>query len=257
MATITEIVNDLRKIGINKGDKLLVHSSYKSLGYVEGGIETVVEAFKTAVGEEGTLMFPTFTYDYVNMENPVFDIKKTPSCVGMIPEVFRKSEGVVRSLHPTHSLAVWGKDKEYYIANHHDDDNCLDVNSPIYKLMLGGGKILHIGCGLGHNTILHGLEIYCKVPYAFKADYSLPEYHREYVCIDENGIEHKKEFFHVFAKVTGWHHSLDRLAEIMPCNPVKVLEAECYLFDAKELWDTVVKALNKDPYCLAKRIDTP
>ena len=255
MATVLDIVNDLRKIGINKGDILLVHSSFKSLGYVEGGIEAVVEALKQAVGEEGTLMLPTFTYDNVNAENPIFNIKESPSCVGMIPEVFRKSEGVVRSLHPTHSLAVWGKDKEYYIANHHDDDNCLDTNSPIYKLMQKKGKILHIGCGLSHNTILHGLEIHCKVPYAFKADYSLPEYHREYVCIDEDGKAYKKEFFHMFAKVTGWHHSLSRLTEIMPCVPVKVLEAECYLFDAKELWTIVEEALRKDPYCLAKRID--
>ena len=75
------------------------------------------------------------------------------------------------------------------------------------------------------------------------------------ICIDENGKEHKKEFFHVFAKATGWHHSLDRLSEIMPCNPVKVLDAESYLFDAKELWNIVEKALSKDPYCLAKRID--
>ena len=248
-----DIVKNLEALGIKKGDKLLVHASYKSLGAVDGRIETVIDAFKEAVGEEGTLMFPTFTYENVNAENPVFNIKTSPSCVGMIPEVFRHGEGVVRSLHPTHSLAVWGKDKEYYIANHHDDQNCLDKNSPIMKLKNNGGKILLVGCGLKKNTLLHGLEIACKVPYAFGVDFSDPRYHREYICIDENGIEHKREFFHVFARESGWAHNFDKLAEVLPLETVKLLEADTYIFDAKKLWNDIENAFEKDPYCLAEK----
>lgn len=248
-----DIVKNLEALGIKKGDKLLIHASYKSLGAVQGGIETVIEAFKEAVGEEGTLMFPTFTYENVNGQNPVFDIKISPSCVGMIPEVFRKGKDVVRSLHPTHSLAVWGKDKEYYIENHHQDQNCLDQNSPIMKLKIAGGKILLVGCGLKKNTLLHGLEIACKVPYAFGVDFQDPHYHREYICIDENGIEHKREFFHVFARESGWAHNFDKLAEVLPLKTVKLLEADTYIFDAQKLWADVEKALIKDPYCLAEK----
>ncbi len=248
-----DIVKNLEELGIEKGDKLLIHASYKSLGAVQGGIETVIEAFKEAVGEEGTLMFPTFTYENVNGQNPVFNIKTSPSCVGMIPEVFRHGEGVVRSLHPTHSLAVWGKDKEYYIENHHEDQNCLDQNSPIMKLKKAGGKILLVGCGLKKNTILHGLEIACKVPYAFGVDFSDPHYHRDYICINENGVEHKREFFHVFARESGWAHNFDKLAEVLPLNVVKLLEADTYIFDAQKLWDDVEKALKINPYCLAEK----
>lgn len=248
-----DIVKNLEALGIKKGDKLLVHASYKSLGVVDGGIETVIAAFKDAVGEEGTLMFPTFTYENVNRENPVFNIKTSPSCVGMIPEVFRHGKDVVRSLHPTHSLAVWGKDKEYYIENHHKDQNCLDKNSPIMKLKNAGGKILLVGCGLKKNTLLHGLEIACKVPYAFGVDFSDPHYHRDYICVDENGVEHKREFFHVFARESGWAHNFDKLAEVIPLTAVKLLEADTYIFDAQKLWDDVAKALKENPYCLAEK----
>lgn len=253
MASLQQIVENLKALGIGKGDKLLVHSSFKSLGAVEGGIETFIEALKQAVGEEGTVIMPTFTYEQVNAKNPVFDIKNTPSCVGMIPEVFRHGDGVVRSLHPTHSLAVWGKDKEYYIENHHCDQNCLDKNSPIYKLMQNGGKIMLVGCGLKKNTLLHGLEIECRVPYAFGVDFSDPKYHREYACIDENDKVHRREFFHVFARESGWAHNFDKLAEVLPLTTVKLLEAETYIFDAKKLWDDVTLALQKDPYCLAEK----
>ncbi len=51
------ICNDLSKIGIKAGDALLVHSSFKSLGVVEGGIETFISALKDTVGEKGTLKY--------------------------------------------------------------------------------------------------------------------------------------------------------------------------------------------------------
>ena len=241
-------------MGIKKGDALLVHSSFKSLGGVEGGIETLIAALKDTVSAAGTLMLPTFTFRYVNKENPIFNIKETPSCVGMIPEVFRHSDGVVRSLHPTHSLAVWGKDKQWYIKDHINDNTCLGINSPMYKLKERHGKVLLLGCKLARNTILHGLEVHLKPPYAFAVDYSVPEYHRDYTCIDENGNSYTKEFFHAFANECGYDHDFDKLRNIVECNTQKILDADCYLFHAYELWETVKTAMEKDPYCLAKKI---
>lgn len=249
-----KLLHDLEKIGIEKGDRLLVHSSFKSLGEVEGGIETVITALKEAVGTGGTLMLPTFTYNSVTRENPTFDIKASPSCVGMIPEIFRKSDGVIRSLHPPHSLAVWGKDKEYYVKDHIKDPYVLGKNSPIYKLLQNSGKILLLGCTPYQLTILHGLEAHCKVPYVFKADYNNPKFHREYTCIDENGIAHKNEFFHMFATVGGYNHDFIKLKNIMELKTLKILEADCYLFNAKELWCVVEDALKRDPFCLASKI---
>lgn len=38
---------------------LLVHSSLSSLGLVEGGADTVLDALLEVLGEEGTLLVPT------------------------------------------------------------------------------------------------------------------------------------------------------------------------------------------------------
>ena len=86
-----KIVEDLNKLGINKGDKVLIHSSYKSLGGVEGGPDTLFDALQEAVGEDGILMFPTFTYAVCNARNPVFDVKSTRSQSGALS--VRHSEG--------------------------------------------------------------------------------------------------------------------------------------------------------------------
>lgn len=247
--TKAHIVHDLNALGIVKGDRVLVHMSYKSLGGVEGGIPTVIEALKEAVGEEGTLLFPAFTYDRVNRDNPVFDVKSTPCFhIGMTAEVFRHSDGVKRSVHPTHSVSVWGRDRDWFVADHHLDPICVGERSPIARLKDVGGKILMIGCGITHNTLIHGVEAYLPAPYVFQKDYHDPQWHREYTCIDHDDRVHRAEFFHEFAEAHGYLQDfgkLDRLMDI-PCG--YVLQAESFVMDAKTVWDTVLGKMQEDPY---------
>ena len=103
-----QLVNDLRAIGLKEGDSVLVHSSFKSMGHIEGGIATLVDAFREVLGESGTLVVPTLTYSYVSVQNPVFDYVNTPSCVGAISEYVRHLPDAIRSVHPTHSCAAIG-----------------------------------------------------------------------------------------------------------------------------------------------------
>ncbi|MFC6726116.1 AAC(3) family N-acetyltransferase, partial [Halobium palmae] len=42
--TTDSIVSDLRDLGVERGDVLLVHSSLSSLGWVSGGAPAVVDA---------------------------------------------------------------------------------------------------------------------------------------------------------------------------------------------------------------------
>jgi len=81
-----------------------VHTSLRSLGKVPGGAETVVRGLLYALGENGTLLTPALSYASVGVNNPVFDVLHTPSCVGALPEYFRTRPGTIRSVHPTHSV---------------------------------------------------------------------------------------------------------------------------------------------------------
>ena len=54
-----EIVKALREAGVREGDCLLVHSSLSAFGALEA--ETVIEAFREAVGPAGTFFLPAFT----------------------------------------------------------------------------------------------------------------------------------------------------------------------------------------------------
>ena len=112
-----DIINSLREAGIADGDIVLVHSSFKSLGHIEGGAETVISAFEEVIGKEGTLVFPTFVQkDFLNAYE-TWHIDKE-SDTGYLTNYFRKRSGSVRSDHPTHSVAASGRDAVWLTETH-------------------------------------------------------------------------------------------------------------------------------------------
>ena len=98
---------DFEALGLRRGDMVLMHSSFRSLGPIEEGIGTLISELFNVLTDRGTLIVPTLNYAYAPEENPVFDVRKTRSCVGAVPEFFRQLPGVYRSLSPTHSAAAW------------------------------------------------------------------------------------------------------------------------------------------------------
>ena len=105
-----EILDGLRAIGVGPGMKLMVHSSLKSFGQVEGGALTVIRALMDAVGPAGTVMMPSFNHGEIfHRGRGVYDPFTTPTSNGAIPDAFWRLPGVVRSLNPTHPFACWGR----------------------------------------------------------------------------------------------------------------------------------------------------
>ena len=103
---------------------------------------------KELVGEEGTLLVPLFLFEARNIimykEQKIFDVKRTPSQVGLFTELFRRTEGVTRSLHPTHSVAAWGKHSKELVAEHHLG-TAFGEKSPVYKMQRYNGLVAGIG----------------------------------------------------------------------------------------------------------------
>jgi aminoglycoside 3-N-acetyltransferase len=150
----------LKTLGVKEGDDVLVHSSLSRLGYVQGGAETVVSALLRSVGTNGTLGAPTFwgnTVQYLKGAR-TFDVRNSPSILGIISETIRKYPGAKRSLHPTHSAAFIGTNADYLVKDHHLDNTPVGPNSPYMKLVNLEGKILMLGVSLEHLTNFNTIE---------------------------------------------------------------------------------------------------
>jgi aminoglycoside 3-N-acetyltransferase len=242
------ICNQLRDIGVAGGDVVLVHSSLRSFGYVPGGERTIIESLYQAVGDTGTLLFPSLSYEIVTPENPCFDLVKTPSNVGSIPEYFRTHIALKRSLNPTHSVCGIGKLADEFLSYHSMDDTPCGEHSPYRKLPEHNGKILFLGCGLSPNTSMHAIEELVNPPYLFGEYYT-------YKTIDEYGSTHMiKCRRHNF---NGWKQRYDRIEAILDENQIrigKVQEAKVHLLDAKTLWDKALPILKKDSLYFVEKV---
>lgn len=162
MFTRESIINDIKEMGINPCGTLLVHSSMKSVGEVEGGADAVLDAFSEYM-KEGLLIFPTHTWSRVGYKIPYFDAANEPACVGILPNLFRKREGVVRSLHPTHSVAALGRDAEEYTSGEELSDTPCPRTGCWGRLYDRDATILFLGCTLKSNTFIHGVEEWNEV----------------------------------------------------------------------------------------------
>jgi len=167
MLTQQTITDDLRRLGVQSDDALVVHSSLRSLGKVDGGANTVIAALRDAIGPNGLLVFPTFTY-YTQVFDPAID----PCQTGTIPETGRSWPGAVRSWHPTHSAAAIGNGAESLCEGHHLVGGN-GLGSPLDKLAARGGNILLLGVGHNANSTIHVGESHAGVAYLdipFSAD---------------------------------------------------------------------------------------
>ena len=250
-----KLEQDLRAFGLGEGDVLMMHCSYKSLGTDLTAAE-IFEVFEKVLGESGTLLLPALSYETVGPAQPNFDREKTPSCIGFLPEYFRTSvPGVVRSIHPTHSVCAKGKLAAELIEDHELDLTPVGEHSPIAKLPNVGGKVLMLGCDPDHNTALHGMEEVADVPYVFNRRIGRVPY----VLKDGDREIRQEAIIHGFVEKDHWFaQRYSRVIDLMPQGTVtrgKILQADCVLMDAAPMWEVGVKKMKEEPYYFVERID--
>jgi aminoglycoside 3-N-acetyltransferase len=243
-----ELTDDLLSLGVRPEGVLMVHSSLKALGPVEGGAETVIVGLLEALGGSGTLLMPALTYERVTAEQPLFDVKRTPGNVGLIPETFRLRAGTKRSLHPTHSVCATGPQATELLEAHLQDDTPCGAHSPFHRLPEFGGQILMLGCGLEPNTSMHAIEELVVPPYL----YGPPG---EYQLVLQDGTIMRKTYIpHNFH---GWVQRYDRVGEILSSPGLRrgrVLQAEAFIIEAAALWEKALEALKRDPCYFVDRV---
>ena len=161
--TKKDIIEKLCRLGLKRGDNIIVHSSLSSFGYVAGGADTVIGALMDLLTNEGTLVMPSFNHGAVYDNGNIFDITATPTVNGIIADTFWRKPNVLRSMNPTHSFAAWGKNAERYISKHHLSD-AMGEDSPLGMLWKDNGYCLLLGVDYGSNTFHHFVETNINAP---------------------------------------------------------------------------------------------
>ena len=154
--TRDDISAGLTELGVLPGDVLVVHSSLKSFGTVQGGADAVIDALLDAVGPEGTVVVPTLSFQILKEKPYRFSVNHTPSGCGLVTEIFRARREALRSLHPVSSATAIGS-HALYLTEDHLDTPC-GATSPYSRAAELGGKVVFLGASLASNSLFHCAE---------------------------------------------------------------------------------------------------
>jgi aminoglycoside 3-N-acetyltransferase len=233
-----EIEEGFHSLGISRGDAIEVHSSLSSMGFVEGGALTVVNALMNIVGLDGAIVMSAYPISKPLILSPqeiekgilakvrIFDEAYTGSSgMGEIADEFQRRPGTILG-KGIHRVCAWGKNA--------------DIHSKGYEYLLEiDGYVLLIGVGIDRCSSMHiaekvGLPIeineYSRVPDEIRKEYPT-NIHIAYGRTPEDGWGKVQ----IIAERSG----LIRRRMIG--------KSECMLFKAREIVGIYEKALRTDP----------
>lgn len=156
------LARKLEDLGIRRGDAVMVHSSLRARsGYRDRPVD-MIDVLKEAVGRDGLLIMPSMPYTDSSkaylLRGTEMDVCRTPSQMGLLTEVFRRSSNVQRSLSPTHPLLAWGDRAAWFVSGHDRTNRPFGAASPFQRLLDLDGKILCIDVVPETITFTHFLE---------------------------------------------------------------------------------------------------
>ena len=252
-----QLVDALRRVGLGAGDVAFVHLDLDALGAPEG-CASADEAYamlfgclRELLGEEGTLLVPTYTFSLCRREE--FDPDNTPTSGGPwsptagFLEYVRAQPGALRSRDPIHSVVALGSRAAELV----DDvpPTCFGAGSVFERLVDAGAKVCVMGLPLEEATIRHHFEESAGVPFRYRKLFT--------GRIVEGGQSRK----------SGWVYSVRILAdngypdgsrlealarERGVCRAAAVGKGEILAVDAREYRDLTLRALESDPWLTAR-----
>lgn len=156
MLTKSDLINFFVAMDVNVGKTVLVHSSYKSFGVVEGGPQSIIDVLLELVGSNGTLLFPTFNFTSWT-ENHYFDIFHSVSQMGILTEMARYDRQFKRTKHPIYSFVVAGSQQNEFCDI--DSENCFGEGSVFDLLYQNNALMLSLGLAFNDTfSLTHHVE---------------------------------------------------------------------------------------------------
>jgi aminoglycoside 3-N-acetyltransferase len=157
-----ELLAGFRALGVGDGDSVLLHSASSPTNGFAGSVGAVTDVLTTAIGPGGNLLMVSLPYmssshEYLKTLES-FDVRKTPSRMGLMSEFFRRRKEVLRSLHPTHPILACGPRAEWIVAGHESIRYPCGPGSPFEKLLELDGKVVFFDAPFAAFTFFHYLE---------------------------------------------------------------------------------------------------
>jgi aminoglycoside 3-N-acetyltransferase len=194
------------------------------------------------LGEEGTLIMPTFNFDFCKGEP--WDVRETPSHMGIITELVRQDERSCRVFHPIYSFAIIGKHAQALCA--HRYKSSYGPDSVFGKLRQLDGKIMIVGLDYTNSmTFFHHVEELEGVDYRYMKEFTGQ-------VTDWDGKTYEDTFTMLVRDlekgvVTEVNPMGARMEEAGLVEIRQIGDAAVKLMDANEVYEFTAREMRKEP----------
>jgi len=241
----------LLKIGLRKGDKILLHSDVSSFRNISGlswtgTFKLIKNSFLNVLGENGALIVPTFNWDFCDGKTYIHS--KTRSQTGIFSNYILSDESSVRSFHPIYSFCGIGHNVKALFEN--ISNSSFGENSVFERLHKINAKIVMFNFNKG-TTFVHYVEQKLGINYRYLKTF------RGRVVFDE--LDYIDEFdMYVRFLDKDIIVSLDKLHKDLKSNNKMVFSSitnDIYLsaFNCNDLYKFIENKLKVSPYYLLKK----
>lgn len=239
-------MNEYEKIAsqfkLKKGDRIWISSELIKMVFIMKKKQVkfdgneLINAFQKAVGEEGTIIIPTFSFDFSNKK--YYDIRNTRGITGALGNIALQRDDFKRTKHPMHSFAVWGNDQDFLISM--ENRNSFGINSPFGYCIGSRVKQIILGTDYIHAiTFIHYAEVTCNVPYRFTKSFT-GEYVTECGKVEVRTYDYAARKLEIEPE-----EKFNRMGAILEAEgaakKIDIDSLECYLVDLAKSYPLICK----------------
>ncbi|MEL4178531.1 AAC(3) family N-acetyltransferase [Roseateles sp. PN1] len=242
----------LARLGLPRNHVVIVHSSLLTFGLIEGGLPGVMRVLNEVLGEQTTLLMPAFTFAYG--ASRVWDSRTTPAETGALTEYFRKRPGVLRTLHPFHSLSVSGPQAHAFASC--KNLSSFGPGSPFEQLVEMEAVNLALGTEfVGGATFLHHTEEVAAVPYRFYKEFPGQVLDAQGQAQADNFRMYVREITDAYEYDNDWAPVWDLFVSQGLVRQQNLAGANIFAIDIKPAHECLLHTLQAQPYyCAIKNI---
>ena len=249
MLSKEQVIKNLNNINIDE-NFIIIHSDITGLVYHGFSISELWEIIYNSFGKNKTYIFPTFNFNF--SKNNVWHYYKSTSQTGVLSEYFRKNISKIRTIHPIHSVCLFGK--KYSEIPSHKSSSSFGRGS-VWEWISTSKDVCNIGLGLnldGGGTFVHYAEEKVNVSYRHKINLNIKVF-------DSNNKLVKKKFSYFARKprlnvINDWNKCEKKLIKknlleqfIFPENNYKIIKMNTY-----KVTKFLIKNLKENPKYLLK-----
>lgn len=251
--TKSDIIDKLKKVGIQKDDSIFIHSNIGFFGRLEdaNNSQEYCKIFKDAIfdviKENGTLIVPTFSQSFCNDQIFDKDLTKSFEC-GIFSEFIRQNKNSKRSDDANFSVCAIGGKSDYFTKE--VSEYSFGTNSFWDKLWQKNGKICRFNLNPDYNTFIHFVERNLNVSY---------RYDKEFRGISiVNGKKMEKKYYHFVRDLENLNHESDLSKLEQKSKDLELLKSEILgrgqitIISTKNMYDVINEEIQKDPNFLVK-----